>query len=36
MAAEGFTNLAEEWWHFAFDAPNPLRFDLPIRAGGRP
>ncbi|MDF1505938.1 M15 family metallopeptidase, partial [Roseisolibacter sp. H3M3-2] len=36
MQAEGFTNLAEEWWHFAFDAPDPLRFDLPIRAGARP
>ena len=31
MAAEGFTNLPEEWWHFAFDVPDPLRFDLPIR-----
>jgi zinc D-Ala-D-Ala dipeptidase len=31
MEAEGFTNLAEEWWHYSFDAPNPLRFDLVIR-----
>jgi D-alanyl-D-alanine dipeptidase len=34
MAAQGFTNLAEEWWHFAFEAPDPLRFDLPIRTPG--
>jgi len=31
MEAEGFTNLAEEWWHYSFDVPNPLRFDLVIR-----
>jgi D-alanyl-D-alanine dipeptidase len=31
MAAEGFTNLREEWWHFSYDVPDPLRFDLVIR-----
>ena len=31
MAAEGFTNLPEEWWHFSYDVPDPLRFDLVIR-----
>jgi D-alanyl-D-alanine dipeptidase len=31
MEAEGFTNLAEEWWHYSFDVPDPLRFDLVIR-----
>jgi D-alanyl-D-alanine dipeptidase len=31
MAAAGFTNLREEWWHFSFDVPDPVRFDLVIR-----
>lgn len=31
MEAEGFKNLAEEWWHFSYDVPDPLRFDLVIR-----
>jgi D-alanyl-D-alanine dipeptidase len=31
MAAEGFTNLSTEWWHFSYDVPDPLRFDLVIR-----
>lgn len=31
MEAEGFTNLAEEWWHYAYAVPDPLRFDLTIR-----
>ncbi len=31
MAAEGFTNLPEEWWHFSYDVPDPVRFDLVIR-----
>jgi D-alanyl-D-alanine dipeptidase len=31
MEAEGFTNLAEEWWHYAFPVPDPMRFDLVIR-----
>lgn len=31
MAAEGFTNLPEEWWHFAFEVADPLRFDVVIR-----
>ena len=31
MAAAGFTNLAEEWWHFSYDVPDPMRFDLVIR-----
>lgn len=31
MAAEGFQNLPEEWWHFSYDVPDPLRFDLVIR-----
>jgi D-alanyl-D-alanine dipeptidase len=31
MAAAGFTNLPEEWWHFSYDVPDPVRFDLVIR-----
>jgi D-alanyl-D-alanine dipeptidase len=31
MEREGFLNYDQEWWHFSFPAPNPLRFDRPIR-----
>ncbi len=31
MESEGFANYDQEWWHFSFNVPNPLRFDLPIR-----
>ena len=31
MEAEGFLNYDQEWWHYTFNAPNPLRFDRPIR-----
>lgn len=31
MQAEGFTNYDKEWWHFTYEVPNPLRFDLVIR-----
>lgn len=31
MEAEGFLNYDQEWWHYSFNAPNPLRFDRPIR-----
>lgn len=31
MESEGFTNYEQEWWHFSFDVPNPLRFDVIIR-----
>lgn len=31
MEADGFAPLAEEWWHFAYAVPNPMRFDLVIR-----
>jgi D-alanyl-D-alanine dipeptidase len=31
MEREGFANYDQEWWHFSFDVPNPLRFDRPIR-----
>lgn len=32
MAAEGFTNYASEWWHYTFDVPAPVPFDLPLEA----
>ena len=31
MERRGFTNYDQEWWHFSYDAPNPLRFDRIIR-----
>lgn len=31
MEAEGFVNYEQEWWHYTFDVPNPVRFDRVIR-----
>ncbi len=31
MERQGFVNYDQEWWHFSFAVPNPLRFDRPIR-----
>ena len=31
MEREGFVNYDQEWWHFSFSVPNPLRFDRPVR-----
>lgn len=31
LESHGFSNYANEWWHFSFNVPNPLRFDIPIR-----
>ena len=31
MEAEGFVNYDQEWWHFSYAVPNPLRFDRVIR-----
>lgn len=31
MEAEGFVNYDQEWWHYTFAVPNPLRFDRVIR-----
>lgn len=31
MGAEGFQNYDQEWWHFSYDVPGGLPFDLPIR-----
>jgi D-alanyl-D-alanine dipeptidase len=31
MQAEGFLNYDKEWWHFSYDVPDPMRFDLIIR-----
>ena len=30
MAAEGFVNYVNEWWHFSFAVPDPIPFDLPL------
>ncbi len=31
MAPEGFANYDQEWWHFTYQVPNPVRFDRVIR-----
>jgi D-alanyl-D-alanine dipeptidase len=31
MERRGFVNYDQEWWHFSYDLPNPLRFDRVIR-----
>lgn len=31
MEAEGFTNYEREWWHFSYQVPDPLRFDVTVR-----
>jgi D-alanyl-D-alanine dipeptidase len=31
MERERFVNYDQEWWHFSFSVPDPLRFDKPIR-----
>jgi zinc D-Ala-D-Ala dipeptidase len=31
MERRGFVNYDQEWWHFSYDVPRPLRFDRVIR-----
>lgn len=31
MEAEGFANYDQEWWHFSYTVPDPLRFDRVIQ-----
>lgn len=31
LEAHGFSNYENEWWHFSFNVPDPIRFDMPIR-----
>jgi D-alanyl-D-alanine dipeptidase len=31
MEAEGFVSYHKEWWHFSFDVPNPVLFDMLVR-----
>jgi D-alanyl-D-alanine dipeptidase len=31
MESEGFKNYDQEWWHFSYDVPDPVRFDVPVR-----
>jgi D-alanyl-D-alanine dipeptidase len=31
MEREGFVNYDQEWWHFSFSVPEPLRFDRPVQ-----
>ena len=30
MAAEGFVNYSNEWWHFSFIVSDPMPYDLPL------
>lgn len=32
MAAEGFVNYENEWWHFSIEVADPVPFDLPLSA----
>lgn len=32
MAAEGFVNYVNEWWHFSIEVPDPVPYDLPLDA----
>jgi D-alanyl-D-alanine dipeptidase len=31
MEAEGFSNYAQEWWHFSYPVEGALPFDMIIR-----
>ena len=31
MEREGFTNYDQEWWHYTYNVPNPVRFDRVIQ-----
>ena len=31
MEAEGFVNYPQEWWHYSYQLPNPVRFDRVVR-----
>lgn len=31
MEAEGFVNYDQEWWHYTYAVPNPVRFDRIVR-----
>lgn len=31
MSREKFVNYDQEWWHFSYDVPNPLRFDKVVK-----
>ena len=31
MESEGFTQYDQEWWHYTYDAQNPVAFDVPVQ-----
>jgi D-alanyl-D-alanine dipeptidase len=31
MEREGFANYPQEWWHYSYAVPNPVRFDRVVR-----
>jgi D-alanyl-D-alanine dipeptidase len=32
MRRAGFVNFVGEWWHFSFEVPDPMPFDLPLES----
>ena len=30
MRRAGFVNYVDEWWHFSFEVPDPMPFDIPL------
>lgn len=31
MEGQGFKNYDQEWWHFSFEVPNPVPFNVPVK-----
>jgi D-alanyl-D-alanine dipeptidase len=31
MEAEGFKQYDQEWWHYTYEVPDPVAFDMPVR-----
>ena len=31
MESEGFKQYDQEWWHYTFEAPDPVPFDVPVQ-----
>jgi D-alanyl-D-alanine dipeptidase len=31
MEAEGFKQYDQEWWHYSYEVPDPVAFDVPVR-----
>ena len=31
MEAEGFKQYDQEWWHYTYEVPDPVAFDMPVQ-----